>query len=77
MLAGDDLEAFIGAFDRFITLSIALENEVSKTWWNQRAAADRRAATALHDLAVAQAIGSPESNIVAFPSRPGRGGDAA
>lgn len=77
VLTGDELEAFIDAFDGFISLSIALENEVSKTWWNQRAAADRRAVTALHDLAVAQATGTPNTNVVVFPSRPGRGGDAA
>ena len=77
VLAGDDLEAFIDAFDGFIGLSIDLENELSKTWWNQRAAADRRAVADLHALVIAQAVGSPDSNILAFPTRPVAGGDAA
>ena len=76
VLTGEELEAFIGEFDRFISLSIALENEVSKTWWNQRAAAERRTIADLHNIVVAQAVGAPDSNIVAFPTRPVIGGAA-
>ena len=60
VLTSDQVEAFVGRFDQFLEMARALECEVSRREWNDRAARDPK----LHDGAVP--IGG---NVVAFPGR--------
>ncbi|MGY5789086.1 hypothetical protein ACXHXM_02145 len=66
VLTGDQLDAFIGEVDGFIDMSRALEECISSTEWNRRAAADRAQLMTPAATVVLEMM-RPNTNIVAFP----------